>query len=221
MNKLESYPPVLLCGQTGTGKSSTLRNVPDPQRVAVLNIERKVLPTRNAMSLKSVDITSYKMLMQAMKQALDSPDYDIIFIDSFSALADLLYRYCKVQYSGYEIWNMYNDMLYEFLQGIKVNKKPVFLTGIPETLEVGFDQKQYMRVKGKEFRYGGVESNFAIVLFTDMKEDEEGDGMSFGLRTCPTTHNSSKSPEGMFDNRIDNCVVSIIDGIEADYSTDG
>ena len=159
---IESYPPVLLAGATGTGKSSCLRNVENPERVAVLNIELKVMPSRNAMKLKSVDITSYKMLMSAMKQAMESDDYDIIFIDSFSALTDLLFRFCKAQYSGYEIWAQYNDMLYEFMQGIKKNKKPVFMTGIPETLEVGFDQKQYIRVKGKEFKYGGIESNFAI-----------------------------------------------------------
>ncbi len=219
MNKLENYPPVLLAGGTGTGKSSSLRNVPDPSRVAVLNIERKVMPTRNAMQLKSVDITSYKMLMQAMKQAMESDEYDIIFIDSFTALADMLYRFCKSQFSGYEIWAQYNDLLYEFLQGIKHNKKPLFVTGIPETLEVGFDQKQYIRVKGKEMRYGGVESNFAIVMFTDMIEDDDGN-MQFGLRTVPTTHNSSKSPDGMFPARIDNDVMTIINGIEAYYGTE-
>ncbi len=219
MNQLENYPPVLLAGGTGTGKSSSLRNVPDPSRVAVLNIERKVMPTRNAMQLKSVDITSYKMLMQAMKQAMESDEYDIIFIDSFTALADMLYRFCKAQFSGYEIWAQYNDLLYEFLQGIKHNKKPLFVTGIPETLEVGFDQKQYIRVKGKEMRYGGVESNFAIVMFTDMIEDDDGN-MQFGLRTVPTTHNSSKSPDGMFPARIDNDVMTIINGIEAYYGTE-
>ncbi len=214
--KLDSYPPVLLCGQTGTGKSSCLRNVADPERVAVLNIERKIMPSRNALRLKSVDITSYKMLQQAMKQAMDSEEYDVIFIDSFSALADMLYRYCKSQFSGYEIWNMYNDMLYEFLQSIKANKKPVYVTGIPETLEVGFDQKQYVRVKGKEFKYGGVESNFAIVLFTDPTQDEDTGAMKFRLKTNPNMANSAKSPEGMFPEHIDND-TTIIQGMIEEY----
>ncbi len=217
---IESYPPVLIAGNTGTGKSSCLRNVANPERVAVLNIERKIMPSRNAMKLKSVDITSYKMLLQAMKQAMDSDDYDMIFVDSFSALGDLLHRYCKSQFSGYEIWGQYNDMLYEFLQSIKSNKKPLYITGIPETLEVGFDHKQYIRVKGKEFRYGGVESNFAVVLFTDPYLDEESGQMKFRLKTNPNMMNSAKSPEDMFPEFIDNDTVQIQDMIEKYYSGD-
>ncbi len=209
------YPPVLLSGDTGSGKSSCLRNVPHPERVAVLNIERKIMPSRNAMKLKSIDISSYRMLMQAMQQAMENDAIDIVFIDSFTALADLLFRYCKTQFSGYEIWSNYNDLIYEFLQGIKHNVKPVYLTGIPETFEDGFDKKKYIRVKGKEFKYGGVEKEFAIVLFTAPVVGEN-DKMEFGLTTQPNPYNSSKSPEGMMPDRIDNDVMVIQKCIE-DY----
>jgi hypothetical protein len=156
------------------------------------------------------------MLNEAFKQAMESPDIDMVFIDSFTALSDLLYRYCKSQFNGYDIWMNFNDLLYEFLNVIKKNNKPLFITAIPESIEVGFDHKQYARTKGKEFRYGGVESNFAIVLFTDLIEGDSG--IEFRLSTSPSLANSTKSPDGMMPPHIDNDVMVIKQLVEDYYA---
>jgi hypothetical protein len=215
MSKIEMYAPVLIAGTTGTGKSSTLRNVKDPSRVVILNIERKVLPTRNAFKFKNIDITTYDQLLAKLKQAMESDKYDVIFIDSFTALGDLLYRYCDGKYNGYDVWSNYNNLIYAFMQSIKANVKPLFLTAIPETLEVGFDQKHYVRVKGKEWKYGGVEKEFAIVAYTHTYMGD--DGMEFKLTLTPNEMNAAKAPEGMFEGEIDNDINLLIEAQEAYY----
>jgi GTPase SAR1 family protein len=215
MSKIEAYPPVFIVGQSGAGKSSIVRNISDPDRTVVLNTERKIMPTRNAMKLKNVDIDSWKKFKSTLDKAMESDAYDRIIIDSFTSLTELIYQYCKVAYNGFTVWEMYNQAIWEFCQGIKANKKPVYILGIDAPMEKGDDgSKRFIKVKGKEW-LNSVEKEFAIVLYAEVIG--ENSDREHRLHTTPNSSNTAKSPDGMFEDYISNDVLVIEEGIEAYY----
>lgn len=215
--KLERYAGVLIVGNTGTGKSSCLRNVPNPERVLVLNTEKKMLPTRNAMKLKNVEVKTYTSFMKALDKAMLSEDYDIVFIDSHSAVIKMIQRYCEVEFKGFDVWSNYNNMIDKFHEAIKDNTKPLFITALPEIREgQGFEaSKSFARVKAKEHKFGGVESNFTVVAWTHVEQTE--DGMRFKLQVNPNMENTAKAPDEMFDGLVDNDIMKLIEAQDVYY----
>ena len=169
------------------------------------------------MKLKNVEIKTYTSLMKALEKAMASEDYDMVFIDSHSAVVKMIQRYCEVEFSGYDVWSNYNDMIDKFHELVKDNAKPLFITALPEIREgQGFEaSKSFARVKAKEHKFGGVESNFTIVAWTDVEQTEEG--MKFRLQVTPNMENTAKAPEGMFDGLVDNDIVKLVEAQEAYY----
>jgi len=197
---LDEYASVLVVADTGSGKTSIIADYPKPERLLVLNVERKKLPTRNAKKVKNVEIKSYKALMETLQQANESDKFDAIFIDSHSAVLKLIEKYCSAQFNGFEIWKQYNDMIDDFHDKIKDNKKPLFITALPETRpSEGFEEpKMYARTKGKEHKFGGIESQFTIVVWScnDYSEDD----VKFKMTAKPNKHNTAKAPSEMFED---------------------
>ncbi len=216
--KLEEYASVLVVSDTGGGKTSIINDYPDPERLAVLNVERKKLPTRNANKIKNVEVKSYKALMSTLEQLNKSDDYDAVLIDSHSAVLKLIHKYCKLTWDGFAVWDNYNTMVDEFHDKIKDNKKPLFITALPETREgVGLeDPKMYARTQGKVHKFGGIESNFTIVVWSDNEVDENED-MIFQMTAKPNRHNTAKAPVGMFENKFPNSMKHMIEAQDEYY----
>ena len=208
---LDEYASVLIVSETGSGKTSVIGDYHNPERLLVLNVERKMLPTRNAKKIKNVEIKSYKAFMQTLEDANNSDKYDAILIDSHSAVLKLIEKYCDAQFSGFEIWKQYNNMVDDFHDKIKDNKKPLFITALPETRDsVGFEEpKMYARTKGKEHKYGGIESNFTIVVWS--ANDYSEDKPVFQMTANPNKHNTAKAPEGMFADVFPNSMQTMIE----------
>ena len=210
--QLEEYASVLVVADTGSGKTSIINDYPEPERLLVINIERKKLPTRNAKKIKTVEVKSYKALMSLLNEANESDKYDAILIDSHSAVLKLIEKYCQLTYSGFTIWQNYNSMIDDFHDRIKDNKKPLFITSLPETREgSGLEEsKMYARTKGKEHRYGGIESNFTIVVWSSNEIDDNGD-MQFFMTSKPNKSNTAKAPSEMFDDKFPNSMKYMIE----------
>ncbi len=209
---LNEYASVLVVADTGSGKTSIINDYPNPERLAVLNVERKKLPTRNANKIKNVEIKSYKALMSTLEQLNKSDDYDAVLIDSHSSVLKLIEKYCSLTFSGFEIWRNYNLMIDEFHDKIKDNKKPLFITALPETREgSGLEEpKMYARTKGKEHRFGGIESNFTVVVWAN-NEVDENDNMIFQMTSKPNKYNTAKAPFGMFEDKFPNSIKHMIE----------
>ena len=215
---LEEYASTLIVADTGSGKTSIISDYPNPERLLILNVERKKLPTRNANKVKNVEIKSYKALMETLQSANESDKFDAILIDSHSAVLKLIEKYCKAQFNGFEIWNQHNSMIDDFHDRIKDNKKPLFITALPETRpSEGFDDpKMYARTKGKEHKFGGIESNFTIVVWAcnDYAEDD----VVFQMTAKPNKHNTAKAPNGMYADKFPNSMQLMIEGQEKYYN---
>ena len=220
MNKI--VVPVLLVGQSGSGKSSTFRNLPS-DRTVIVNTERKPLPFKGFQKFKNVNINRYKDYTNLLKELKGEKGkaYDYVVIDSMTSLLEICNKYCNTVYSGYNIWSEYNELVYNILQDMKDLPQQVFMTGIPEYIDTGTGEtKAFLKTKGKEHK-ASMEKEFAIVMHTHLFDDEEGNITGYKLDTKPSKTTSAKSPDGMFEERyIENDAIFIADKINEYYSED-
>lgn len=233
---LEIKAPVAIIGPSGTGKSSAIESLP-VKRTLVINTENKPLPFESYMDFKVVNATTYKKLQAVLNQCAaeeievndgnggkkkvpgGASKYDYIVVDSFTAIVEFIEKYTDHQFSGYDQWKQYNIILRDIVGKLKNLPQQVFLIALPEQKEIGFgDVKEYIRVKGKELKYGWVEEQFAFVLFTNPVYDEETREMcDVELMFRPNELNSAKAPRGVFTERPKNDMMEIYKKIEAYY----
>ena len=213
--------PMLIVGPSGSGKSSSLRNLP-PKKTAILNTERRPLPFRKFMQFKNINIFKYKELKSKLKLLAgeDGKAYDYVVIDSMTSLLEIINKYAETVFSGYNIWSEYNSMVYDVLQEIKDLPQQVIATGIPEYLELELgEQKAFLKTKGKSWKYS-LEKEFSIVLHTHLIDDDEGNITAFQFDTKPSKYTSAKTPDGMLPERfIDNDIL-LVDVAKNEYYSD-
>ena len=178
MSELVNYyksVPVLVVGTSGSGKSTSVSTLP-PEKTVILNTELKALPMRNHDEFKVVDINTYKVLDAALRYYASEAGqkYDYLVLDSFTSMTEIIDRYTTAIYEGYDIWKHYNLLIYDVVNRLKLLKQQVFVLGIPEQKDESFGEvKSYLRIEGKKMKYGAIEKEFAIVLYTNPIYDEE------------------------------------------------
>ena len=78
-------PNIFVVGPSGTGKSSSLRNL-NPETTIVLNTEQKALPFRGAGKFKlNVPIPDMDSFHAAFNKAIASTKAKVIVIESFTS----------------------------------------------------------------------------------------------------------------------------------------
>jgi len=220
MSKQE-VTPVLVVGDSGTGKSTMFQNLP-PARTLVINTENKSLPFRNSDSFCQVVIHTYAELNSYLDMALSAEGeaaYDYVILDSFTSATEIINRYTEFAFRGFDQWKNYNSAIIDIIIKMKKMKQQLFVVSIPEQKDVNFNEsKSYARVKGKELKYGFLEKEMAIVLFTNpIYDDESGEMEDCEMIFKPNRNNSAKCPAGMFDVRPKNDALMISDQIKAYY----
>lgn len=213
--------PVFIAGESGTGKSTAIETLP-PNRTYIINTELKSLPFDNYFDFKIYLADTYKKIMKII-DVLDTPagqkGYDYVVLDSFTSTSEIFQIYCEAVYTNYEQWKMYNAFLSSLMSKMKKLKQQVFFLGITEQKDATMGEpKSYIKVRGKELKYGGIEKEFAVVLFTQPIYDEETTEMTdVLLRFKSNSRTSAKSPRGMFDNGMKNDLVVVANKIKDFY----
>ena len=183
--------PVLVMGESGSGKSCSLRNF-DKSEVVVYNIAGKPLPFRN--QLNKADNTTYTQIANNMVKKA----YKTYVIDDSQYLM-AFEMFDRAKESGY---NKFTDVALNFrnLVDFVIKQMPadtiVYFLHHAETTETG---KIKAKTSGKMLdNQLTLEGLFSIVLLckTDGKE-HYFETQSDGYTTC-------KSPMEMFDYKIDN-----------------
>jgi len=219
---MEKPPLVVIIGDSGTGKSSLLETLP-PERTVIINTENKPLPMRNFSQFKNFYITDWKALANILDK-LSSPEmkekYDYVVMDSFTSTVEIVNRYCDKVYNGYEVWAKYNDMITDVIIKMKKLDMQCFMIALPEQKAEQFGEtKSYARIKGKELKYGFLEKEVAIVLFTAPDYDQDtGEMKNVYMEYMPNKRNSAKAPRGMFTKQPTNDALFIANKIKEYYN---
>ena len=205
---------ILIMGESGTGKSTSIRNC-DPSITAIVNPVGKPLPFRGAKHFTTLDgVTDADAICGFMrKQAAEGKK--IIIVDDFQYILAIPFM-TRIKESG---WDKYNDFGANYFNIIDVCKELpkdvcVYYLTHCETLESGLTT---VKLIGKLLREKiTVEGLFTIVLRTGVSEGK------YYFFTQNNGKDTVKSPMGMFDAfSIDNDLAYVDAKIRNYYEFDG
>lgn len=183
--------PVLILGESGSGKSTSLRNF-EPSEISIFNVAGKPLPFRK--KLPKATISDYGKIMAGMQKS-DKKNFAID--DSQYLLCFEMFSHAKE--TGYQ---KFTDMALNFYTLIKfvIDRLPddVIVYFLHHT-ETDANGKLKAKTVGKMLDEKlTVEGLFSIVLLC------QTDGTRHYFVTQSDGYTTAKSPMDMFDLEIDN-----------------
>lgn len=192
--------PVLILGESGSGKSASLRNF-TASEVGVLNVASKPLPFRTdikpyniSKKAKEKNVSRYELIKAIIKQSkiksivIDDSQYLMAF-DSFS----------RAKEKGYEKFTDFAvnfEQLIDFCINDTPDDKIIYFLHHCETTDTGkIKAKTIGKMLDSQLT---VEGLFAIVLYCTT------DGKTHRFITQSDGQTTAKSPMEMFEPSIDN-----------------
>lgn len=199
---------VLIMGESGTGKSTSMRNC-DPATVAVVNPVGKPLPFKNHFDNLSNETDARKITRYMKDQA--AAGKKLIVVDDFQYILAVPYMN-RIKETG---WDKYNDFGANYFEIIEVCKDlpddvvVAYMTHL-ETLDNGLTT---VKLIGKLLREKiTIEGLFTVVLRTGITEGK------YYFFTQNSGKDTVKSPLGMFPAyAIDNDLAYVADKIRSYY----
>ena len=203
---------ILIMGESGTGKSTSLRNC-DPATTAVVNPVGKPLPFKNHFEMLNNETDAGKIVKYMKAQAATGKK--LIVVDDFQYILAVPYMN-RIKETG---WDKYNDFGANYFEIINCCKDlpddvvVAYLTHL-ETLDNGLTT---VKLIGKLLREKiTIEGLFTVVLRTGVNEAK------YYFYTQNSGKDTVKSPLGMFTAyAIDNDLNYVVDKIRNYYELDG
>ena len=179
---------VMIYGQSGTGKSTSLRNFKH-EEVAVINVSGKPLPFRG--DLKPYNTDNYAKIVNAI---CNTDRKSIVIDDATYLMVNEFMRTAKQ--TGYQ---KYTDMACNFNGLIEVcaglpDDKIVYFMGHSDQAD---DGREHFKTIGKMLdNYVTVEGRFTIVMKTVVQDGQ------YMFSTQNNGQDTVKSPMGMFEHGL-------------------
>lgn len=199
--------PVLILGESGTGKSTSMRNFTKSE-IGLINVMNKPLPFRGQFDLIATkDITG-------VKQAVMSAKRNVVVIDDFGyTITDIYMRYShgteKLR-DQYEVYKIIGAEVYNLITGIQMKDEPDQIVYM--TMHTDVDASGHIipatigKMLNEKINLVGM---FSVVLLSST----DGEKYQFVTNGVPP----AKTPSGMFDSQyIDNDLKSV-DAAIRDY----
>lgn len=199
---------VLIMGESGTGKSTSMRNC-DPAITAVVNPVGKPLPFKN--HFETLDnVTDAREIIKYMKEQVKAGK-KLIVVDDFQYILAIPYMN-RIKETGWDKYNDFGANYFEIIDACKDLPDDVvvaYMTHL-ETLDNGLTT---VKLIGKLLREKiTIEGLFTIVLRTGVYEAK------YYFYTQNSGKDTVKSPLGMFQNyAIDNDLNYVYDKIKNYY----
>lgn len=199
--------PVLVMGESGSGKSASLRNFL-PDEIGIFNVASKPLPFRT--KLPVVNKATYKTILKG----LSNPTRKTYVIDDSQYLLAFEF-FDRAKETGY---NKFTDIALNFerlITYVVENTPPDVIVYFLHHTELAGDGKYKAKTIGKMLDEKlTVEGLFSIVLLCVAEKDKhyfvtQGEGYS-----------TAKSPMEMFDTEIDNDLRFVDQKIREYYELD-
>lgn len=183
--------PVLIMGESGSGKSASMRNF-EPEEIGILNVASKPLPFRK--QLKKIDKAGYKTIYKA----LEKPSLSTYVIDDSQYLM-AFEMFARAKETGYNKFTDCAKQFYDLIQFV-INGTPsncivYFLHHCEKTESGNIKAKTQGKMLDNQLTLEGL---FSIVLLC------ETDGKVHKFVTQSDGFTTAKSPMEMFDFEIDN-----------------
>ena len=196
--------PVLILGESGSGKSASLRNF-SPGEVGVINVSNKPLPFRTEIKTLNTDDYSYiqSVLLSARAKSIVIDDAQYLMANEFMRTAKVT-GYQKFTDIALNFWNLVQTVIRQMPE----DRIVYFLSHIER------DQNSYEKMKtvGRMLDEKiTVEGLFTIVLKTSVQDGK------YSFRTQTNGMDTVKSPIGMFSELAIDNDLKLVDGIIRDY----
>lgn len=196
---------VMIIGQSGSGKSTSLRNF-GADDAFIINVSGKPMPFKNN-GLKVWKTTDYAKITDALTKKITTPS--IVIDDATYLMTDEFIRMAGVK--GYD---KFTDMAKNFYDLVKTaaalpDNKIVYFLGHVET-DVNGNEK--FKTIGKMLDEKiCLEGMFTIVLKTVVQDGK------YMFQTQTNGHDTAKSPMGMFTETLIENDLKIVDNTIRDY----
>lgn len=183
--------PVLILGESGSGKSTSLRNFEEGQ-IGIFNVASKPLPFRK--KLPKVDGSSYRTILKGLSNpklksyAIDDSQFLLVF-ESFD----------RAKENGYGKFTDFALNFYNLVKFVVEQTPPDCIVYFLHHTEKTDDGRTKAKTIGKMLdNQLTVEGMFAIVLLC------KTDGTRHYFETQSDGWTTAKSPIDMFEKEIDN-----------------
>lgn len=180
--RLTSHYPILLASETGSGKSMAFANLtaPEKKRTVIFNFDGKAISEDDSEFGKiyhEFDLEDVEMVDNICADIITVFAYDAcdrIFIDTFTLMTKTFNRWAAKHFSGYDVWNAYNNAITQVLETIKsctltYAKFSYVSAHYPPKLGMAPNSKRYVTTKGKEHT-NIIEESFSTVVETVMED---------------------------------------------------
>lgn len=185
---------VLILGDSGTGKSASLRNF-NPDEVLVINAAGKPLPFKNHFETVT---PKFEHLTQDVLDAMDKTDKKVIVIDDAQYIMSFQYMR-RIKENGWDKWNDIQGDFFNIIKAVDYMPDDVIVYFLSH-IQRDDEGREKIKTMGKMLDEKiTIEGLFTTVLKTAVK-----DGQYFFL-TQNSGMDTVKSPIGMFPSyAIDN-----------------
>lgn len=199
---------VLIMGESGTGKSTSIRNC-DPATTAVVNPVGKPLPFKGRYEMLN-SVTESRKITKFMKEQA-AAGKKLLVVDDFQYILSVPYMN-RIKESGWDKWNDFGSNYFEIIEVCKDLPDDVVVAYMThtETLDNGVTT---IKLIGKLLREKiTIEGLFTVVLRTGVNEAK------YYFYTQNSGKDTVKSPIGMFPSyAIDNDMNYVADKIRNYY----
>lgn len=200
--------PVLIMGESGSGKSTSLRNF-EPGEIGIFNVASKPLPFRKR--LPCADAADYPLIVSTLNQhnlkryAIDDSQYLLAF-EFFAHASE----------KGYEKFTNMALNFSNLIRFVQLCTPPDCLVYFLHHVETAYDSMGVKKIKAKTIgkmldEKLTVEGLFSIVLLCQ----SDSTGRHF-FQTQSLGNSTAKSPMDMFPMEIDND-LKMVDETIRDY----
>ena len=216
---MREYFKVAIVAKSGSGKTYSLRNL-DPNTTAFINMENKPLPFIN----NFVHYCTPKNFQEAYQKIIEygqNEKIETIVLDSFSAYQEDALIQASTTKKGFDVWNDYNMNIRSLMKLIKLVPKDVLMTAHYQLVQIdgGNSTEKRIGVKGNEHNVTGIEGNFTMVVFADMKLVDNKRNFIYKLLT--SGNDTAKTPpyliEALGGEEIPNDAKLVIDAIKTSH----
>lgn len=194
---------VMVCGQSGTGKSTSLRNF-SPEDVCIVNVSGKPLPFRN--KHKTFNTDDYMAIDTALKKA---PAKSIVIDDATYLMTGEYMRTANV--SGYQKFTTLALNFYTLVKAAAAlpEDRIVYFMGHIDTDANGNEKfKTIGKLLDEKITLEGM---FTIVLKTVVQDGK------YLFSTRNNGQDTVKTPLGMFDDALIENDLSVVDQTIREY----